>query len=424
MQYNPSLHKLSNGVIVILDPMDNETTTVKVCFKTGSRDETPDEYGLTHFCEHMLFKGTRRFTTKKALDTYMELHGGIEGAGTGSSVLVLRGKILPENVNAMIELFGEQILHSLFLPEKIETERSVIIDELRRAMDDPEEQLGYFVSHRLFGGAIPSYRTLGNVENIMSFTRDQMLDWIGRRLSAKNCIVGISGKIIDEQDLLNCLEKNLGALPSFDVFENSKIVYTPDVAHNLLPDKENVKLRIYYPDLYKQSLEKKYEQKCINYFEAFLVRKLYRVLRYENGLVYDFGGTNVGNEKQAWSGFATETSTDNIAKAMELIAKNSFDFYNNPTFTDDDLLRLRSEKRLFNADWLESADARSRTLISFYIDFGQVYDHYEFVRIGRTITAQDIVEKSRGYFSGPMSIITQGDSFDADLKSVWCESFK
>ncbi|MCQ2581416.1 MAG: insulinase family protein [Alphaproteobacteria bacterium] len=424
MQYNPKIYKLRNGVTVILDPMDIETTTVKVCFRTGGRDEAPNEYGLTHFCEHMMCRGTARFPTKKSIDDFMEINGGMMNAGTGSSVLVLRGKILPENVNSLIEVFGEQIFHSSFLPEKIDTERSVIIDELRRAMDDPEEQLGYFVSHRLFGGAIPSYRTLGNVENIMSFTRDQMLDWIGRRLSAKNCIVGISGKIIDEQDLLNCLEKNLGALPSFDVFENSKIVYTPDVAHNLLPDKENVKLRIYYPDLYKQSLEKKYEQKCINYFEAFLVRKLYRVLRYENGLVYDFGGTNIGNEKQAWSGFATETSTDNIAKAMELIAKNSFEFYNNPTFTDDDLLRLRSEKRLFNADWLESANSRSRTLISFYIDFNELYDYYGFIKLGRSITPDDIVKNSRGYFNGPISIITQGAELNEDMRALWNDNFR
>ncbi|MBQ0012966.1 MAG: insulinase family protein [Proteobacteria bacterium] len=424
MQYSPVLHKLSNGVTVILDPMDIETTTVKVCFKTGSRDEAPNEYGLTHFCEHMLCKGTRRFPSKISIDDFMEKNGGIRNAGTGSSVLVFRGKILPENIHAMIELFAEQIQASLFLPQKIETERSVIIDELRRAMDDPEEQLGYFISNTLFGGTTPSYKTLGTVENIMSFTRDQMLDWVGSRLSAKNCIIGISGKILDSDDLLACIEKNFSSLPTFDVPENSKIVYTPTVAHNLRSYKENVKLRIYFPDLYDQSLDKVFEQKCVNKFETFLIKKLFRMLRYENGLVYDFGGTNIGNEKKGWSGFATETSKEHIKRAVSLIAKGCYKFYNNPRLTDNDLLRMRAEKRLFNADWLESANARSRTLISFYIDFGKIYDHYEFVKIGRTITAQDIIDKSRGYFDGPMSIITQGDSFDADLKAVWVENFK
>ena len=75
MNYNPSIHKLSNGVTVILDPMELETTYVKVHFSTGSRDEAPNEYGLTHFCEHMLCKGTPRFPSKKSIDDYLDYHG-------------------------------------------------------------------------------------------------------------------------------------------------------------------------------------------------------------------------------------------------------------------------------------------------------------------------------------------------------------
>ena len=61
MKFEPSLHKLSNGLTVILDPMDAASTKVVVAFDTGSRDEKPNEYGITHFCEHMLCKGTKRF---------------------------------------------------------------------------------------------------------------------------------------------------------------------------------------------------------------------------------------------------------------------------------------------------------------------------------------------------------------------------
>ncbi|MBR4860241.1 MAG: insulinase family protein, partial [Alphaproteobacteria bacterium] len=61
MKYNPTLHKLSNGVTVILDPMDIETVHMHVTFKTGACDEKPDEYGITHFCEHMFCKGSKRF---------------------------------------------------------------------------------------------------------------------------------------------------------------------------------------------------------------------------------------------------------------------------------------------------------------------------------------------------------------------------
>ena len=76
MKYNPTLHKLSNGVSVILDPMEIETTHVAVSFKTGALDERPNEYGLTHFCEHMLCKGTKRFPTVTSIKDYMEENAG------------------------------------------------------------------------------------------------------------------------------------------------------------------------------------------------------------------------------------------------------------------------------------------------------------------------------------------------------------
>ena len=72
MQFEPTLHKLSNGVSVILDPMDLETVAAKISFSTGSRDENPTNIGMTHFCEHMLCKGTSRFENPNAIRYYLE----------------------------------------------------------------------------------------------------------------------------------------------------------------------------------------------------------------------------------------------------------------------------------------------------------------------------------------------------------------
>ncbi len=424
MKYKPTVYKLSNGVTVILDPMEIETTTVKICFETGARDESPQEYGITHFCEHMMGRGTKNFPTKKSIDDYIEEHGGMRNAATGYSALVFRGKILPENVNILINMFGEQIRESLFLPNKIDLERPVIIDELRSLMDNPEEQLGYFISDKLFGGATLCYRTVGNIENIMSFTREQMLDWLARRLSARNCIICISGRILNQANVLKCLERNFKFLPDKDVSVNTKIIYTPKIIHNIRPYEKNVKLRILFPDIWNQTYENLYNQKCVNKFESFMSRRLYRVLRYENGLVYGFSGASIGNERYNWSGFGTETSCDTIGRAVALIAKTAHEFYENPKIVQNDLNRLSCQNKLFFADFLESAEARSRTLISFYYDFGRLYNYRDAIEMSSRITVEDVIEKSRGYFDGAMSIVTQGNVFKDDLESIWKENFK
>ena len=136
MKYNPTLHKLSNGVTVILDPMDIETVAIKVYFTTGTRDELPHEYGITHFCEHMLCKGTTRFPTRTAIQNFLDEHAGVSNAFTSLTELRFHGRIIGENLDKLIDVLSDQLQNSLFLPERIELERLVILDELRRSQDN------------------------------------------------------------------------------------------------------------------------------------------------------------------------------------------------------------------------------------------------------------------------------------------------
>lgn len=423
MKYEPMLHKLSNGVTVILDPMDIETTSVKVLFCTGSRDELPNEYGLTHFCEHMLCKGTKRFPSKREIDEYFDYYGGTRNASTGTALLSFYGRILAKNVNVLIDSIGDQIQNSLFDSDKIEIERRVVCDELRRALDNPERQFEDFMSNTLFGGATFSTRNLGSIENIMSFTREQMLEFLSRRLSAKNCIIGISGRIIDSASVLQCLEDSFAFLPAHDVTENTLINYTPTIAHNSKPDKQNVKLRILFPDICDSAYEKRYDNMCVGRFERFMNKEISNVLRQDNGLVYGFSGFGTGNFEHSWNGFNTQTSTENVAKAVELIAQTASKIYNNLSITAQDLDRYNRKDCLNDADWLESAPRRCDKLISFYRDRGRIFDFYETVKMYDNINVQDVLKNSRGYFDGPMSIVTQGADFDANLQKIWHDNF-
>ena len=424
MKYNPTLHKLSNGVTVILDPMDIETVSAKVVFRTGMRDEKPNEYGLTHFCEHMLCKGTKSLPNKKAINDYMDYYGATRNAATGIAEMGVYGRVLAENVNVLLGFFADQLQNSLFDPDKIEIERGVICDERRRALDNPVRQFGDFMSGKLFNYATFSMRGLGPEENIMSFTREQMLEFLGRRLSAKNCLIIMSGRLDNPMGVLDCLEKEFSFLPTHDVSENREIVYTPTVAHNSLPDKKNVLLRILFPAVWPYDLEHRFNRMCCRRFERFMNEKIFNILRQENGLVYGGGLTSVGNENFELRGFATETSPGNIKKVVALIAKNAYDIYNNLGITAEDLDRYNRKDRLGTADWLESATSRCDTLSAEYIDYGLLYDYQETIRLYNSVTTADVRKYSRGYFDGAMSILTQGADYDADLRAVWDENFK
>ena len=115
-KYNPSLHKLSNGISVIFDPMDLETTFVKIRFNTGSRDEKTTEYGITHFCEHMFCKGTHRFPNRDMMRKFTGKNGLSWGASTGNSVLNFYGESLPDKLEVLIDFLASAFAASETLP--------------------------------------------------------------------------------------------------------------------------------------------------------------------------------------------------------------------------------------------------------------------------------------------------------------------
>ena len=424
MKFEPQLHKLSNGLTVILDPMDLETVNFKVLFCTGSRDEKPNEYGLTHFCEHMLCKGTKRLPDKKSIDDYFDYYSGSRNASTGNAQLSFYGRIIAENTEKLVDFIGDQLQNSLFDPKKIEIEHGVVCDELRRALDNPFSQYDDFLSKTLFNYATFSTRGLGTFELINSFNREQIIKFLSHRLSAKNCIICASGKINDTDKLLKYIEKTFAFLPSMDVPENDAIEYTPAIAHNSKPDNKNVKIRILFTDKCGNDYEDLYQSHCIGVFEHYITRELNRVIRHENGLAYGLGCVGFGNERFMVNGFATETSSANVEKCVALMAQTANRVYTENKINADDLDRMCRSKKLSRADFLESAGARCDKLLSFYRRYNRLYDFYGMSSLYDSATVDDVIKYSRGYFDGPISIITQGADFNADLGAVWRENFK
>ncbi len=423
MQFNPTLHKLSNGVTVILDPMDLETVSVKIRFATGSRDETPDVYGITHFCEHMLMKGTKKFPTRKELKDYVENMGGTFNASTSNMSLQIYGRIIAENMDKLLAVFADILENSLFDQDKIEIERNVILDELRRGQGNNKRRFSDFVHTNLLG--FSAFRTLGTNENIKSFTRTQMINWLQQRLSAKNCVIGISGRIDNPDTLLQNLEKLFAFLPTHDVTKNTELKYTP--CDKFLPDPglKNVWLNILFPYIRPDTYENIRDNLAESKFHKYLIQELGEVVRQQNGLIYGIGMAGYGNEYWGVHGIDTETSLENLERAVALIAKTAYRVHNTDKITQPIVSRFYNIHKLVDADFLESATRRCDVLIGHYTDFGKLYDLKTVQDFDKSITADEIIKCSNGFFTGPMSIITFGaECGDIDLHKIWIDNFK
>lgn len=422
MKFEPTLHKLSNGVTVILDPMDLESVAIKINFATGSRDETPDIFGITHFCEHMLCKGTKKFPTRKHLRDFLEDKGGVSGASTSRMSLNFYGRIIAKNTGLLLEYFSDILQNSLFDFEKIEIERSVILDELRRAQSNIPRKNFDFIVTNLFG--FSSFSNLGTPENIKSFTRDKLIDWVKQRLSAKNCTICVSGRIDDTKSLLHTIENLFNFLPSHDVPKNIELNYTPCTKFLYEPSCKNICVDVLFPYIRPDTYENLRPNTAEGKFRKYLLQELGEVLRQQNGLVYGLEMSAYGNEFNGVRGIHTETSKENLEKTIALMARTAYRVYNIDKITQPVIDRFRNIHQLTDADFLESSVHRRDILVGHWVDFGRLYDYDNVVKIDKEITADEVINAATGFFDGAMSIMTFGAEHNVDTEKIWKDNFK
>src|SRR5246127_4216134 len=134
------LTQLPSGVRVITAPMrERASVSLSVMFGVGSRYEEPERSGLSHFIEHMLFKGARRYPTAKALSEAIEGVGGVLNAATDRELTMLWAKVPAGRLRLAVEVLGDMAFHSSFDPTELSKERQVVIEELRMYVDNPQE---------------------------------------------------------------------------------------------------------------------------------------------------------------------------------------------------------------------------------------------------------------------------------------------
>ncbi len=427
MKYNPSLHKLSNGITVIFDPMDMETTSVKIRFNTGSRDEKPEQYGITHFCEHMFCCGTQRFPNRETIRRFLDQHGLNTNASTGNPFVQFYGDCLPEKLDILIDFLADRLQNSSFNPDSIEIERGAILDELNRNLDQDSIKYKDLMDRELFGNKnfVFCSKNLGSSKTIKSFSRNQLLMFIKSRLSSKNCTIIISGKIENQEQILQKLEQHFQFLKPFDVPENTDVAYTPKQAHLTQPGHNNTTISIFFKNIYPDGKEYKFQVFCVQRLRNFIRDKLQQCLRHNNGLVYSVSNTAYGNHKFSIGGIQTQTAPHNVKKCVALIAQTCADIYFNNTMTQEDLDLLNTRIKLNDAKFLDSRSDRESEILNHYHCNNELYDFESERKLKESITLQDIVKYTRGIFDEKnMSILTTGADHNCDLMQVWRDNFK
>lgn len=203
---------LPNGVRVLLEPIPAvRSAAVGLWCRTGSADELGDEAGITHLIEHMLFKGTEKRTAKEIAAT-IEGRGGSLNAFTDKENTCYHARVLAEEVPTAVDVLTDMIRHATIDPEELEREEGVVIEEIKRSLDEPEDHVHDLHIQARWEGHRLGLPIIGTPESVSSFRREALKGYIGRRYTGGNVALVISGNV-DEDRAMELAEMTLGDLP-------------------------------------------------------------------------------------------------------------------------------------------------------------------------------------------------------------------
>jgi predicted Zn-dependent peptidase len=220
---------LDNGIRIVTEKIPHfYSVSTGIWINVGSRDEQEAERGITHFVEHMFFKGTEH---RSALDIAKELDavGGFANAFTSKEQVCLHAKVLDSHLPLVVDILTDIFLNSIFDPLEIDRERQVILQEISMVEDTPDEYV-HVLHQELFWKDNPlGHPIYGTAESVQAATRESLLGYVGRTFHPSQIVIAAAGNV-EHQAFVDLLAPRMATLNGTSV----KTRREPPAAHHLV----------------------------------------------------------------------------------------------------------------------------------------------------------------------------------------------
>jgi len=220
-----TIDKLNNGINVVMENVDYvSSVSIGVLVKCGVIKEIESYNGVSHFIEHMLFKGTTKLSAKQIVESIDDI-GGNMNAFTSKEHTCYYINVLDQHLSVAIELLGEMINNSLFNEEEIEKEKNVIIEEINMYKDTPDDLVFEILNAMMYESTSLGLPILGEKNTIKSLSKDIILGYFNDNYTADNIIISIAGSF-DVKETMKMLNNHFCNIsPKSNIIEEAKINY-------------------------------------------------------------------------------------------------------------------------------------------------------------------------------------------------------
>ncbi len=279
-------YELENGIRIVAEKMPYyRSVSVGLWFQVGSVFEKCEDNGMSHFIEHMLFKGTKTRTAKQIAQE-MDAVGGHLNAFTGKECTCYYSKIVDEHLPKALDILADMLLNSLMDPMELEKEKGVILEEILMYEDSPEDLASDLLAKALFQQHPLGNPILGNQQFLSNLTRGNLVSFLEEKYTPHNLVISLAGNF-DEKMLLDNINQLFGYWKKDTGAK--KFIPKPDYAHQNLfkwKDIEQVHLCIGYPSISLGHDETYPLLMFNNLFGGSMSSRLFQKIREDRGLAY------------------------------------------------------------------------------------------------------------------------------------------
>lgn len=407
MSFNSS--KLNNGLNIVTYSMPYvNSVSINIIVKVGSSSESEEEAGISHFLEHMAFKGTK---TRSAAEIAKEFDsiGGHFNAYTSRENTVYYTKVLRQHTKQALEILADILQNSLFAEEDIKKELSVISQEIAAVKDCPEDLVFENFYEMAYKDQPLGRSILGTYDNIAKFNKTSFQNYINKHYCAENIYISIAGNI-EHRDSVNIIQNLFSSFSSGSAKKQTKAIYSGGFK-GTEKALEQTTIALGFESVSYQHLEEFYHAQILSIIlGGGLSSRLFQTIREEYGLAYGIGsGVNAFYDTGIFSIYAAADHNNvkiMIDKITEEINKIKLNIY------EDELIRAKAqiESNIYMAE--EKTEYKSEEIGKNFVLFGKYFSVQQVMNIVSSTQIKDLKSSANKIFSTPPTLVTVGNKLD------------
>lgn len=396
--------RLPSGLLVASETMPRvETVSIGAYVHAGTRNETAPENGASHFLEHMAFKGTAR-RDAASIAREIENVGGHINAYTAREQTAYYCKVLKEDTALAADIIGDILCHSTLIPEELERERGVILQEIGQANDTPDDIVFDHFQHACYPDQAMGRPTLGTEEIIAKMPRDVLSNYMARHYGPSRMVVAAAGAVEHEQ-LLSLVNQHFADLPTVTPHEPETAVYAGSEFREER-DLDQVHIVLGFPSATYSDPDHYPVQLLSTLLGGGMSSRLFQEIREKRGLVYSiysfaspYHDTGVF---ALYAGTGEEQVAELVPVAVEELRRVQLDV------TQDELNRAKAQLRASLLMSMESTGSRCEQISRQLQVYGRVIPVEETKARIAAVTVEDIQRAAARLFRGRPTLAALG----------------